>query len=83
MKILVTGATGVIGQSLIEMLGDYSSSIDATFYKNKPKIISRKNIKLIKLNNVDTSKKNMIKFGTLQPMVNQQSSWNHGEILSN
>ena len=47
MKILVTGATGVIGQSLIEMLGDYSSSIDATFYKNKPKIISRKNINFI------------------------------------
>ena len=42
MKILITGASGVIGQSLIEMLSDYSSSIDATFYKNKPKIISRK-----------------------------------------
>ena len=39
MKILITGASGVIGQSLIEMLSDYSSSIDATFYKNKPKIV--------------------------------------------
>ena len=44
MKILITGASGVIGQSLIEMLSDYSSSIDATFYKNKPKIKMKINI---------------------------------------
>ena len=48
MNILITGASGVIGQSLVEMLQKYSSSIDATFYKNKPKVISRKNINFIK-----------------------------------
>ena len=34
MRILLTGASGIIGKSLIRMLSKYADYIDATFYSN-------------------------------------------------
>ena len=34
MKILLTGASGIIGKSLIKMLSKYADDIDATFFSN-------------------------------------------------
>ncbi len=44
MNILVTGATGVIGRSIIKRLSNRSFYIDATYYKNKPSKKNSKNI---------------------------------------
>ncbi len=40
MKILLTGASGVIGKSLLRMLSNHAELIDATFYKNSFEFIS-------------------------------------------
>ena len=35
MKILITGASGVIGKSLVKMLSKYAENIDATYFSKE------------------------------------------------
>ncbi len=47
MRVLITGASGIIGQSLLEMLQKYASEIDATFNTRRLQNIDIEKINLI------------------------------------
>jgi nucleoside-diphosphate-sugar epimerase len=46
-NILITGANGLVGSSLIRYLSNKNFEITGTFNKNKKNLIKKKNIKYI------------------------------------
>ena len=60
MRVLVTGSTGVLGISIVEMLLKYSSKIDATYYSQKSAPQGNKKIKYISYLDILNSKEKKI-----------------------
>ncbi len=59
MRILITGASGVIGKSLVKRLTKYGTSVDATYSKNKLSNSSKNNIKFIPYNEIFSYKESI------------------------